>query len=147
VFREVGYVGVTEADRAALAREFRVAEAPLPFERVGSGYYADATVGVRRGERPLRLLVDTGATVTGIAADVLDRLGAERLDRGARVGTASGTVLMPTYRLRSLKIGDLEVGEMVVLGLPTAPADADGLLGMDVLDQLPKLVGMPSDAR
>jgi predicted aspartyl protease len=147
VFRQVGYVGVTDAEREALAREFELVSAPLPFERSGDGYFADAAAGGRRGERSIRLLVDTGASMTGISAALLERLGAERMVREAQVHTAGGVTRMPTYRLNSLKVGEVDLGEMVVLGLPKTPGDADGLLGMDVLDQLPKLVGMPGDAR
>jgi len=147
VFRQVGYVGVTDSEREALAREFELVTASLPFERSGDGYFAAAAALGRRGEHPLRLLVDTGASMTGVSAALLERLGAERLARDAQVHTAGGVTRMPTYRLDSLKVGDVDLGEVVVLGLPKSPGDADGLLGMDVLDRLPKLVGMPGDAR
>lgn len=147
VFRQVGYVGVTDAERQALAREFELTSASLPFERSGAGYFADAAAGANRGEQSLTLLVDTGASMTGINQALLERLGAERQAQDARVSTAGGVIHMPTYRLDSLRVGDHDLGEVVVLGLPKSPGSADGLLGMDVLDRLPKLVGMPSDAR
>ena len=143
VLAQVGYVGVTEAEREAVSRELELASAPLPFERAGAGFYAEVTARGRGAPRRLRLLVDTGATTTGLSAEALRRLGAERLERQVRVNTASGAATMPVYRLESLTVGEIEVGDLLVLGLPQAPREADGLLGMDVLDQLPKRLGTP----
>jgi clan AA aspartic protease (TIGR02281 family) len=143
VLEQVGYVGVTEAEREAVAQELELASAPLPFERAGAGLYADVLAAGRRGPGELRLLVDTGATTTALTAAALERLGAERLDRSVRVATAGGAATMAVYRLAALRVGALEVRDLEVLALPSGPRDADGLLGMDVLDRLPKRLGSP----
>jgi len=143
--RQLGRVGVTELEVEALNREIALAASPVPFERVGPGYFAEVRVhgGRFRSPRSLRLLVDTGATTTGLSADLLHQLGATELERKVRVNTAGGITEMATYRVSGLQIGETHVGELTVLALPAAPHGADGLLGMDVLDQLPKPVGTP----
>jgi predicted aspartyl protease len=145
--RELGTSGVSDAEREALVRELAVAESPLPFQRQGPGYFAQVDIPAQRrdraGAQSVRLLVDTGATTTSIGLDLLQRLGARRLDRSARVNTANGITEMATYRISGLRVGELEIPDLVVLALPDPPHDADGLLGMDVLDRLPKAVGTP----
>ena len=87
--------------------------------------------------------MDTGATTTSLAVDRLTAMGARKLAGRVRVATANGVTEMSTYQLSTLRVGDLEVSDLVVLGLPEPPRGVDGLLGMDVLDRLPKAVGTP----
>jgi clan AA aspartic protease (TIGR02281 family) len=91
----------------------------------------------------VRLLVDTGATTTGISVALLQRLGARQLNRQVRVNTANGVTQMAMYRVSGLRVGNIEIADLEVLALPDPPHGAAGLLGMDVLDQLPKAVGTP----
>lgn len=145
ILQQTGAVGVSDAEREALEAEIAAAAQQLPIEREGNGYYA--TVAVRAsqytGEQTLRLLVDTGATTTSLAESVLQNLGAQRLPRRVRVATAGGVTEMATYRLAQLTLGGRSFDDLVVLALPRAPGSVAGLLGMDVLDGLPKAVGTP----
>lgn len=145
LLQQVGSVGVSDAEREQLANEISAASRQLPFEREGNGYFADVSVSGMpyQATRQLRLLVDTGATTTSLAEDSLKAMGARQLDRRVRVATANGVTEMATYRLNTLEVGDLEVSDLVVLGLADPPRGVDGLLGMDVLDRLPKAVGTP----
>lgn len=145
LLQQVGSIGVSDAEREQLANEISAASRQLPFEREGNGYFADVSVSGMpyQATRQLRLLVDTGATTTSLAVDSLKAMGARQLDRRVRVATANGVTEMPTYRLNTLRVGDLEVSDLVVLGLADPPRGVDGLLGMDVLDRLPKAVGTP----
>ena len=86
--------------------------------------------------RSVRLLIDTGASLTIFTPAVLEQRGIRYLDTG-RTGvfnTANGRVQAPIYKLDSLSVGDwyvkhLEIG---VLDLGSR-ADVDGLLGMNFL--------------
>lgn len=145
LLQQVGSVGVSDAERAQLAGEISAASRQLPFEREGNGYFAPVSVSGTpyQAVRELRLLVDTGATTTSLAVDRLTAMGARKLAGRVRVATANGVTEMSTYQLSTLRVGDLEVSDLVVLGLPEPPRGVDGLLGMDVLDRLPKAVGTP----
>ncbi len=145
ILQQTGSVGVSDAERETLEADIAAAAKQLPIEREGNGYYA--TVAVRTsaysGDQSLRLLVDTGATTTSLAESLLRDLGAKRLPRRVRVATAAGVTEMATYQLAQLTLGGRSFENLVVLALPSAPGSVDGLLGMDVLDGLPKPVGTP----
>jgi clan AA aspartic protease (TIGR02281 family) len=145
--RELGSNGVSDAEREALAREIELAGSSLPFLREGPGYFADVVITAPgrsgSGAESVRLLVDTGATTTGISVALLQRLGARHLNRQVRVNTANGVTQMAMYRVSGLRVGNIEIADLEVLALPDPPHGAAGLLGMDVLDQLPKAVGTP----
>lgn len=147
--QQTGSNGVTDVEREQLAAEIAAEAQVLPIDRVGDGYFATVRVvpGSYAGAHSLRLLVDTGATTTSFSAEVLDTMGARRLSERVRVNTANGVTEMATYRLESLQLGDMTVNDLTVLALPSTPGGVDGLLGMDVLDQLPKAVGTPRKAR
>jgi tetratricopeptide (TPR) repeat protein len=147
LIRQTGLTGVTEAELEALERELVLADSPLTVERVGGAMYTTATVGGVRGTRPLRLLVDTGATMSGLAVARLEALGARRVEDGVAVHTANGIARLPVYRIRFLELGQVRFEDMAVLGFDDLPRGAEGLLGMDVLGQLsgggPAAVGRP----
>jgi clan AA aspartic protease (TIGR02281 family) len=105
----------------------------IPLHRSGNHFIVDASPG--RG-RKVRLLIDTGASVTILTPDVLEHPGIRYQDTGrTRVfNTANGTVQAPVYILDSLTVGDWEVNqlEVGVLDLSGGP-DINGLLGMNFL--------------
>lgn len=147
--QQTGSNGVTDAEREQLAAEIAAQAQELPIDRVGAGYFATVRVvpSSYAGTHSLRLLVDTGATITSLSTAVLETMGASRLSQRVRVNTANGVTEMATYRVESLQLGDVTVNDLTVLALPSAPGGVDGLLGMDVLDRLPKAVGTPRKAR
>jgi len=145
--REIGLVGVTQAEIEALESEIRLAATALPVERQGGAMYTAAVAAGQKRQSEVRFLIDTGATMSGLAESRLKTLGAVLIDEGIRVQTANGVVELPVYRLRELRIGALVLEDLVVLGFADLPRRADGLLGMDVLGQLsgsmPDAVGRP----
>jgi len=151
LLREVGTTGVTEEEIEALATEIELASTALPLEREGGALYARASVSGPRRSASYRLLVDTGATMTGLSEQRLVAMGAERIRERASVHTAGGVVELPVYRITRLALGPLVVQDLPVLGFEELPGDADGLLGTDVLQRLsgglPGAVGRPRDPR
>jgi len=106
----------------------------IPLHRSGNHFIVDARPA---DGRSIRLLIDTGASLTIFTPDVLERRGIRYQDTG-RTGvfnTANGRVQAPIYKLDSLSVGDwyvkhLEIG---VLDLGSR-AGVDGLLGMNFLN-------------
>ena len=120
---------MVDHDTVALASEV----AGIPLTRRGQHFLVDASPG---GDGNLRLLIDTGASMTMVTSGVLQQQGARYRDTGqSRVfNTANGPVRAPIYILESLSIGDwavknLETGVLDMAG----QAGIDGLLGMNFL--------------
>jgi clan AA aspartic protease (TIGR02281 family) len=108
--------------------------AAIPLHRQGSHFIVEAQSGPGQG---LRLLIDTGASLTILTPGVLEQPGIRYQDTG-RTGifnTANGPVDAPVYTLESLAVGDWKVDqvEVGVLELGDSP-NMDGLLGMNFLN-------------
>ena len=84
--------------------------------------------------RPLRLMLDTGATHTALTTQRLRVLGAKRLARQARVMTAGGLIETGVYEVDQLAVAGRVFAPIEVLALDDLPDGVDGLLGMDVLE-------------
>jgi clan AA aspartic protease (TIGR02281 family) len=107
----------------------------VPLVRRGDGYVVEVTLNNRAG---LRLLVDTGASVTALSHDSFRRLYRPEFTlQGVRLfNTANGYTRGNIYRARSLTLGEerLQGVDIAVLDL-TGLDGVDGLLGMNVLRQ------------
>jgi len=136
VARETGLNGVEQAEIDALLGEIELARTALPVEREAGAMYTAALARGASGSREFRFLIDTGATMTGLAESRLELLGAALIEQGIRVQTANGVVELPVYRLRELRVGALVLEDLAVLGFADLPRGADGILGMDVLSRL-----------
>lgn len=145
LLKETGNEGVSQEEIDRLAAEVKLAQTALHVERSAGGMYTRVALRAGYSTRTLRLLIDTGASMTGIALEHLGQVGAESLDRRVWVHTANGVTEMPIYRVDELTAGPLRLESVDVLGLANLPGDADGLLGMDVLTRLPgvQTVGSP----
>ena len=143
LIREAGTVGAAQAEIDALGREINLSRTELPIERLGSALYTNAMVSGRRRTVELRLLIDTGASMTGLDAARLETLGARRVSDRVRVHTANGVALLPVYLVSELRLGPVVIEDLEVLGFTELPHHADGLLGMDVLDRLPGSASVP----
>jgi clan AA aspartic protease (TIGR02281 family) len=129
---------LAELDIARVGMQDTAADAPdevagIPLHRSGHHFLVDARPA--RG-RSVRLLIDTGASLTIFTPGALEQRGIRYRDTG-RTGvflTANGPVQAPVYQLDSLAVGgwqvaDLDIG---VLDLDGGTA-VDGLLGMNFL--------------
>lgn len=113
-------------------RDLRVAPGTeLVLKRSSDGHYVfPGTIN----NRPVTFLLDTGATLVSVPADLAEEL---RLDAGARQQsiTANGTVAT-----RSTRIDTLAFGPFVLRGVPASlnpgMAGEQVLLGMSVLKHL-----------
>ena len=132
VLREVGSVGVTTDEIRTLERELELADSGLELMRHGNALHVEINVSGRR----LVMLVDTGATMTGIGRASLATLGARSLGRTLRVLTTAGPLDVDVYRVREFVVGSVEHESLDVLALDNLPQNVDGLLGMDVIKDL-----------
>lgn len=84
----------------------------------------------------LRLMVDTGATVTAISQDVAEAAGIEPdpLQPDARVETANGTVTAAPARIGSLRFGSIAARDLDAIVMPGAKGP--NVLGMNFLTRL-----------
>jgi clan AA aspartic protease (TIGR02281 family) len=118
-----------DTDPVALA----TAVAGIPLVRSGQHFLVDAGPG---NAGSLRLLIDTGASMTMVTPGALQRQGVRYRDTGkSRVfNTANGPVRAPIYILEALSVGDWSVQQLEIgvleLGGQTG---IDGLLGMNFL--------------
>ena len=149
LFKETGNVGITDAARRSVAEEIAVRRSSIPVEREGSALYTSVRLAGRAGQprSSLRLLIDTGASMTSLSVQVLEKLNAQRLGHRLEVRTANSSLEAEVYRVFDLQVGDVSIGDIDVLGLPELPAGVNGLLGMDVLNRFPKLVGRSEKPR
>ena len=107
----------------------------IPLYRSGSHYIVDAKPS---DSRNIRLLIDTGASLTIFTPEALELNGIRYQDTG-RTGafnTANGSVRAPIYTLDALTVGNWQVSQLEfgVLDLG-GRSGVDGLLGMNFLRQ------------
>ena len=105
----------------------------VPLIRRGDHFLVDARIN---NAKPVRLLIDTGASMTILTPAALDRSGIRYSKTGVQhvFNTANGQVTASVYRLDSLSVDDWQVSnlEIGVLDLAGSPS-IDGLLGMNFL--------------
>jgi len=105
----------------------------IPLHRSGSHFFVDA---IPADGRSLRLLIDTGASLTIFTPAALEQHRIRYQDTGRMdvFNTANGPVRAPVYRLDYLSVGGWQVHhlEIGVLDLGDR-SGVDGLLGMNFL--------------
>lgn len=118
-----------DRESAALSTEV----AGIPLHQRGNNFLVDAKPA---NAGTVRLLIDTGASLTMLAPDVIRRRGISYTDTGtSRVfNTANGRVRAPIYILDVLKVGGWQVEQLEIGVLDMGKgAGIDGLLGMNFL--------------
>jgi len=105
----------------------------IPLHRSGNHFFVDA---IPADGRSMRLLIDTGASLTVLTPAVLEQHGIRYQDTGRMdvFNTANGPVRAPVYKLDYLSVGGWQVHhlEIGVLDLGSR-SGVDGLLGMNFL--------------
>ena len=105
----------------------------IPLYRSGNHFIVDAKPA--RGQN-IRLLIDTGASLTIFTPEVLEQRGIRYRNTGRSgvFNTANGPVRAPIYTLDALSVGDWEVSNLEIGVLDLSGGSAiDGLLGMNFL--------------
>lgn len=123
----------------ARARSLRAGVAPatpggVPLERAGNQFYVLARLDA---VADVKLMVDTGAAMTVLSAELLAGLGYDLAAAPRRYfATAGGVVRAPVVRLVGFELGGRRMRDWPVgaIDMPMS-RDAAGLLGMDFLSR------------
>jgi predicted aspartyl protease len=84
------------------------------------------------GKGPFRLALDTGASRSGISADVAETLAlSPDTSRSVLLRGAMGSIAVPTVHVDSFEVGDVIETPVTLPILPTALGGAEGVLGME----------------
>jgi predicted aspartyl protease len=117
----------------ALAQIPPANEAPAPLSAGASGLNL-LTIGVHiDGKGPFQFVIDTGADRTVIADDVVRQL-ALRVGNQVMVEGVVRTVRADTVRVQKMAVGVVEREGLDTPVLPREQLQADGYLGLDVID-------------
>ncbi len=108
--------------------------ASVPLARSGNQFIVTASLD---GQHEIRLLIDTGASMTIVAPQVLEDLGYVLGGQIGRFSTANGEVDAPLIGIQSLAVGDQVVSPVTVgaIALSGRGEPVDGLLGMNFLQK------------
>lgn len=107
----------------------------IPLERKGKHFIAVVQLN---GQEGIRLLLDTGATLTALKSSVAERLDLEgSRQEPIRMRTANGLIDAVKVDVETFLLGEFQVGNTEVVLLPLPDFQYDGLLGMNVLSKYP----------
>ena len=130
---ETGDTDVSQVQIDALRTEIEAAEGGAGFLRDGSRLLAHA-IGPAGGQ--FQLLVDTGANITSLSKSMLRAVGARARGEEVRVQTAGGIITTKVYAVSELRVQGRLFENLRVLELPVEIEGLDGLLGLDVIDEV-----------
>lgn len=120
-----------EAALATLNGKKLTEDISIPLRISGNQYIVDASVE----GYPVRLLLDTGASLSGLSSSYTAAHPSLLKDRKPiRLNTASGARDSFLFTVSNINIGSLEFTQHILAQLPMDNAgDFDGLLGVDIL--------------
>ncbi len=82
------------------------------------------------GRGPFRLVLDTGASQSAVTAELAARLGMDpNHSKPMLLRGVTGSAIVPTIRVDTLTIGDLQLDGPILPIVPDAMGGADGILG------------------
>ena len=105
----------------------------MPLTVAGAHHVVKASLQ----NQDLRLLLDTGASITTLTPNAARRLNIDYAQsQSIKLATAGGLVVAPLIEVSGFAVGDVKVEQLQVAVLPLSGAgDFDGLLGMNFLRQ------------
>ncbi|MDM7860313.1 retropepsin-like aspartic protease [Alteromonas sp. ASW11-36] len=112
----------------------------IPLDRIGNQY----TLELGFDNRPVRLMIDTGASTTAVTTRTWSRISsrvASQFIGVFKVNTAAGFIQAPMFTIKSISMGPLQFEDVSVMVIPSRMMGDDperspqGLLGMNILSQ------------
>lgn len=129
------YTGLTQEEQELFEENTRaIAKASIArvqLHRSGDHFIAPVVLD---GNIPVQLLIDTGASISGLDSSLINDFGLDKTGESVLLATASGQIRSPLVKVKSLTLGSSRVGELKVATLDLGDR-YHGLLGMDVLGQ------------
>ena len=111
----------------------RSSDIVVPLISVGSSFIIDSTIE----QQSARLLLDTGASITSLSSDLIERLKLDPTGQSIRLSTANGITNARIYRVKQLRLGSLVLRDMLIAEINLSNNRSfQGLLGTDALNQL-----------
>ena len=129
---EEKYKTKTEELLALVAKKIALNEAytyKIPLEKRGKHFL----VQVYMENIPLKLMLDTGASITTVYQEKLKNFTIVR--NNVRFSTAGGDVYNHVYNTKSFTVGEIELFNFQVAGSAYYDKGEDGLLGMNFLNR------------
>lgn len=116
---------------AKLNGESASEDATIPLTRFGNQYLVNVTIE----GAPARLLLDTGASLSGLASTYTAKYPAMlKATKPIRLNTASGSHDSFLFTVTNINMGNLVFNQHILAQLPMDNAQGfDGLLGVDIL--------------
>jgi clan AA aspartic protease (TIGR02281 family) len=108
----------------------RTSDIRIPLLRTGNSLLVDVAIN----SSSIRLLLDTGASITSLSSDTIRRLGLTPTGRSISLSTANGLTQSQLYSADRLNLGPLRLNNLLVAEVDFGRAgQVQGLLGTDVL--------------
>lgn len=105
----------------------------VPLESFGTSFI----VNTRIERQNTRLLLDTGASITALSRDLINRLNLTPINRQIRLNTANGSTTANLYQVDRLQLGRLVLNNIIVADIDMGNStNFQGLLGTDTLNKL-----------
>lgn len=107
----------------------------IPLIRSGNSLLLDVSIN----SSSMRLLLDTGASITALSSDTIRRLGLKATGRSISLSTANGLIQSKLYSADRLSLGRLRLENLLIAEVDLGrKGQVQGLLGTDVLKQVGK---------
>lgn len=105
----------------------------VPLIRRGDSFFINVSVE----SRPLRLLLDTGASITALSLEAIQQLGLRPTGRFIQLNTANGVRTAQLFGANNVRIGGLRKRNVIVaeIDMPNS-SGIQGLLGTDLLNDI-----------
>jgi len=115
------------------SRDASAAQSNIPLIKSGSQFLVNAKIN---NAIPLKLLIDTGASITSIDRNILAKIPSTFGSQvKGELRTVNGTITTTFVKLDALAVGDVSVQNIETAGIDSLGEDIDGLLGMDFLSR------------
>lgn len=111
----------------------RTPDVVVPLIRMGDSLLINIIID----SRPLRLLLDTGASITALSLEAIQRLGLNPTGRYIQLSTANGLRTAQLYSADYVNIGGLMKRKLIVAEIDMSNSSGiQGLLGTDLLNKI-----------
>ena len=108
----------------------RASDIRIPLLRAGNSLLVDVAIN----SSSIRLLLDTGASITSLSSDTIRHLRLTPTGRSISLSTANGLTQSQLYSADRLNLGPLRLNNLLVAEVDFGRAgQVQGLLGTDVL--------------